>query len=101
MRRALPVLLFVFGCSDPLQVGDDLLWTADQEPGNLEQWTRDGSGEALAPRTEEKEGAPSKRSSVEVSTEAAHAGKYSVKLVNPGGWHDDFEGRSCFTPRAS
>jgi hypothetical protein len=84
------------GCSEPLQVGNDQLWTADQEPGNLEQWTRDGAGEALAPRTEEKDGVPSKPSSVDVSTEVAHGGNHSVKLVNPGGWGEDFEGPELF-----
>ena len=92
MYRALPLLLLGIGCSDPLQVGNDLLWSADHESGNLEQWTRDGSGEALEPRTPEQDDTPSKPSLVEVSTEAAHRGSHSLKLVNPGGWREDDEG---------
>ncbi|RYZ03397.1 MAG: hypothetical protein EOO73_27755 [Myxococcales bacterium] len=94
MRCALLALVFALGCSDPLQVGDDLLWTADTESGNLEQWTGKGAGEALAPVAPALEDMPDtgRPSSVEVTTEAAHRGGYAVKLVNPTGWNDDFEG---------
>lgn len=94
MRAALLLVLLALGCSDPLQVGSDLLWTADAESGNLEQWTGNGAGFALTPSTPAEEDAPetSRLSSIEVTTEAAYRGRHAVKLVNPTGWREDFEG---------
>jgi hypothetical protein len=93
MRAGLPLLL-ALGCSDPLKVGDDLLWTADAESGNLEQWTKSDAGAALTPTApasdEQTEAARS--SSIEATTAAAHRGRYAFALVNPTGWREDFEG---------
>jgi len=75
------------GCSDALKLGSDLVWTADQEPGNLQQWTGNGSGDVRL---------PSGDSSVEVSTEAAHRGSHAVKLVNPAAWDNLDEGPELF-----
>jgi len=92
MRARWLLSLLACACSEPLHVGSDLLWTADTEVGSLEQWTASGSGESLAPTTGAKAPNPNQASSIEASTEAAHSGKYAVKLVNPTGWNDDFEG---------
>jgi len=100
--RALTLVLSavsMVACSDPLQLGNDLLWTADQEPGSLEQWTRDGSGDALEPRTPDSDGTPvvpGKDSSIDVTTDAHHRGRHAVKLVNPTGWEFDNEGPELF-----
>jgi hypothetical protein len=86
-------------CSDPLQLGSDLLWSADQESGNLEPWTREGSGEALTPRTPDSEDTPvvpGKDSAISVTTEAAHRGGHALKLVNPTGWEFDDQGPELF-----
>ena len=75
------------GCSDPLALGSDLVWTADTEPGSLEQWTENDSGGAVLPSAD---------SVVEVSTERAHHGKRSVKLVNPAAWDNMDQGPQLF-----
>lgn len=94
MRGALPLLLLAVSCSDPLQVGDDLLWTADTEAGNLEQWTGGDTSKVLAPSTPAIDDMPetARPSSIEPTTEQAHGGNHAVKLVNPTGWKDDFDG---------
>jgi hypothetical protein len=84
---ALAATLAVLGCSDPLQLGDDLIWTADQEPGDLSQWTANGSGDARVPNAD---------STIEVSTEAAHRGRRAVKLVNPAARDEDDQGPELF-----
>lgn len=93
MRSAPFIALLALGCSDPLQVGNDLIWSADQESGELGQWT-EGGGAVLTPSTPPLADMPGteRASSVEVTDEAAHGGRYAVKLVNPTGWNDDFEG---------
>ncbi|MDF3065447.1 MAG: hypothetical protein K0R38_1048 [Polyangiaceae bacterium] len=94
MRGALPLLFFAVSCSDPLQVGNDLLWTADTESGNLEQWTGDGEGAALTPSAPGADDTPdtARPSSIEVTSEFAHRGDHAVKIVNPTGWREDPEG---------
>jgi len=87
------------GCSDPLRLGTDVLWSADHETGTLEQWTRDGEGLALTPRTpdpDDASGMPATDSSIDVSTEAAHSGNYALKLVNPTGWDQDYDGPELY-----
>jgi hypothetical protein len=70
-------------CSDPLTLGNDVVWSADQETGDLTQWTVDGSGATSLP----------KDSSIEVSTEAAHRGAHAIKLVNPAAGDNQEEGK--------
>jgi len=83
---ALVVALSTSACSDPLALGNDLVWTADQERGDLTQWTADGSGDTHLPTD----------SSIEVSTEAAHRGTHAIKLVNPAAWDHQDEGPELF-----
>ncbi|HVZ87880.1 MAG TPA: heparin lyase I family protein [Polyangia bacterium] len=61
------------GCGPELDLGSDLLWFARHEGGNLAEWTggNKGGSSADAPDT-----------SIEVSTDYAHSGRYSVKLSN-------------------
>jgi len=94
MRAALLPLVLALGCSDPLQVGSDLLWTADIESGNLEQWTADDSGEVSTPSAPGTGDMPDSErpSSIDVTTDLAHSGSHAVELVNPTGWDSDFEG---------
>lgn len=62
------------GCSAPLELGNDVLWSADQEPGDLRQWLAKGDGGMLLPRPD---------ATVSVTTEAAHSGSHAIKLVSP------------------
>ena len=63
-------------CQRKLDVGTDILWSADHESGDLSQWAAPGAwsgGVYLA----------SADASVAISTEQAHSGQYSVKLSTP------------------
>jgi hypothetical protein len=77
----------LLGCSQPLDVGNDVLWSADQEHGDLSQWTANGSGDTQLPSAD---------SSVEVSNEAAHRGHAAVKLSNPADWDNKDQGPVLF-----
>jgi hypothetical protein len=92
----LPIAWLALACSDPLEVGNDIVWSADQELTSLEQWTRDGSGELRAPRREtDPEAVPpiaEADSSIEASSEHAHRGRFAVKLVTPADYQYDYEG---------
>jgi hypothetical protein len=83
---ALVAALSVSACSDPLDLGNDVVWSADLERGDLTDWTADGSGDPYLP----------KDSSIEVSTEAAHRGAHALKLVNPAAWDNQDEGPELF-----
>jgi hypothetical protein len=83
---AIVAALSASACSDPLALGNDLVWTADQERGDLTQWTTDGSGDTHLPPD----------ASIEVSTEAAHRGTRAIKLVNPAAWDNQDEGPELF-----
>jgi hypothetical protein len=79
------------GCSEPLRIGDDVLWSADHETSDLSQWTRVGEGQTVFNPGDAKTSAldltresPDPSLSVEVTPEAAHSGSYAVKLSNPG-----------------
>jgi hypothetical protein len=83
----LAVACSALGCSDPLLLGNDLVWTADQEPGDLQQWTVAGSGDTHLPSAD---------STIEVSAEASHRGARAVKLVNPAAWSNLDQGPELF-----
>jgi hypothetical protein len=78
---ALVAALAASACSDPLTLGNDVVWSADLERGDLTEWTADGSGDTRLP----------KDSSIEISTEAAHRGAHAIKLVNPAAWDNQQE----------
>jgi hypothetical protein len=79
--------LLGLGCSDRLDLGNDLIWSADHETGDLGQWTDSASGGTRLPSAD---------SSIEVSTESAHRGSRSLKLVNPAAWDNADEGPELF-----
>ncbi len=75
MRRFLLLssLAVAAGCAPRLELGSDLLWSARHETGDLREWSADmkGGSASDAPDT-----------SLAVSTDYAHSGRYSVKLAN-------------------
>jgi hypothetical protein len=75
------------GCSNQLQLGNDVVWSADHELGTLEQWTTADTGAARLPSAD---------SSVAISVENAHSGDHSLKLVNPAAWPNLDEGPELF-----
>jgi hypothetical protein len=71
-------LLFVLlagGCGEPLALGSDLIWSADHEGGDLGDWSLESRGGAHP--------GPESGSSIEISSERARRGSYSVKLTRP------------------
>lgn len=78
--------LVAFGCSDQLEVGSDLLWSADHEDANLDEWTRRQSGGTRLPED----------STISPSTSAARRGRYALELVNPAAWDEQDEGPELF-----
>jgi hypothetical protein len=84
MARALgaaSVLLLSMGaasCSDPLELGNDLIWSASHETSGLDEWTENDSGGTFAPSAD---------SMIEISEERAHSGARALKLTNPTGWN--------------
>jgi hypothetical protein len=78
-------------CSDSLLIGDDIVWSADQESGDLSQWlsmSRGGTvfnpGDASTPTLDTNTEAPDSDISVDVTSEVSHSGSYALKLNNPG-----------------
>jgi hypothetical protein len=84
---AILAVLLGLGCSSELELGSDLLWTADHESGDLGQWTESASGGTRLPSAD---------SSIEVSSESAHRGSRALKLVNPAAWDNADEGPELF-----
>jgi hypothetical protein len=64
-------LLVISGCGAPVDLGSDLLFTAEHESGDLEEWLAGDEGGV----TGDADGA------VELSSDFAHRGRYSVKLT--------------------
>jgi hypothetical protein len=59
-------------CNSPLYLGSDLIWKADQETGDLSQWSApNGTG-----------GIDTSGGSVSVTSELAHTGQFSIKLTS-------------------
>jgi hypothetical protein len=74
-RLAIPLCtaIICLACSPPLELGSDLLWTASHESGDLSEWTAESSGEIKISNASDD---------ITVSSEGAHRGHFSVKLVN-------------------
>jgi hypothetical protein len=66
-------LLALPGCNPHLNLGSSILWSARHETGDLSEWTAGGKGGAEADTPD---------TSLAVSTDFAHTGRYSVKLTN-------------------
>lgn len=63
--------LWLVGCGDGIPLGDYLLWHADHEAGDLNEWSQPGiEGDSIVDAT--------------VSDEHAHRGTYSLRLANTG-----------------
>jgi hypothetical protein len=60
-------------CAPRLNLGSDLLWAAHHEAGDLGEWISDAKGGSSADMPD---------TSVAVTTDYAHSGKYAVKLSN-------------------
>jgi hypothetical protein len=60
-------------CAPRLDLGSDLLWVARHETGDLSEWTAGDKGGSAADAPD---------TSIAVSTDHAHSGRYSVKLSN-------------------
>lgn len=60
-------------CSPRIELGSEILWSAQHETGDLSEWTENGEGGSAAnPPT----------TTVTATTEFAHGGTHSVKLTN-------------------
>ena len=72
-RLMLLALLALPACNPRLNLGNSILWSAQHETGDLGEWIAAGKGgsEADMPDT-----------SLAVSNDCAHTGRYSVKLTN-------------------
>ena len=69
----LPALLALPGCNQHLNLGSSIVWSARHETGDLREWTEGGKGGTAADAPD---------TSVTVSTDFAHTGRYSAKLTN-------------------
>ncbi|HVY30522.1 MAG TPA: hypothetical protein VHB79_28380 [Polyangiaceae bacterium] len=87
LQLALALSAASLGCSDPLRLGDDVVWSADQENGSLAAWTAGDSGGTRLPSSD---------CTVAVSSAAAHGGRASIELVNPAAWERMDEGPELF-----
>jgi hypothetical protein len=77
--RALVLLAVVLGapaCNGRLNLGSSLLWSARHETGDLSEWTQGGKGGTAADTPDSPD------TSLVISTDVAHSGRYSVKLTN-------------------
>ena len=82
-KVALSAACSLCGCSDYLELGSDLAWSADTESADLSQWAAVESDAVLLPSAE---------SSVEVTSEQRHTGRNAVALVNPANWDNEEAG---------
>ncbi len=65
------VALVGAACSEPVQLGSEILWQARHEDGDLREWEQDRRGGIVD-------------GTVDVGDEHARAGRFSARLVNPG-----------------
>lgn len=79
--------LLALGCSDRLDVGSDLLWSADHETGDLSEWTGDERGGTRL---------PNEASTVAVSQRRVRSGRAALELVNPANWNNEQLGPELF-----
>jgi hypothetical protein len=81
--RALVAACFSLACSDRLELGSDLLWSADTESADLTQWASEPARAVLL---------PSAATTVEVTSDERHGGRRALKLVNPAAWESEEAG---------
>jgi hypothetical protein len=63
-------------CGEPVVLGSDILWSTDHESGTLDDWSSEQRGGAYP--------GPREGSAIEITSERARSGGYSVKLTRPG-----------------
>jgi hypothetical protein len=80
-QRRIAVALWLCGCSNQLELGSDLTWSADTESADLSQWAAANAVQL-----------PSDEASVEVTSEQRHGGRFAVRLVNPANWDNEERG---------
>jgi hypothetical protein len=73
----------VLGCSDRVELGSNLLWSADTESADLRQWSAALEQALLLPSAD---------TTVEVTTDAQHGGRHAVQLTNPAAWDNEEAG---------
>jgi len=66
-------VLATTACGRRIDLGSDLIWSAQHEIGDLSEWSTPSPGGSMTDATD---------AVVAVSTAYAHSGKYSVKLTN-------------------
>jgi hypothetical protein len=69
----------LLACSDRVELGSDLLWSADTESADLTQWAADPEEASILP----------KGTSIEATTEARHGGQHALELVSPVDWDNE------------
>ena len=65
------ILGVCIACSDSIYLGSDLIWVADEETGDLSQWSAPNGTGGVSPAN----------GTAAVTTEQAHTGQYSIKLT--------------------
>jgi hypothetical protein len=75
--------VLLLGCSDRVELGSDLLWSADTESADLTQWAADPEQASLLPSAD---------TSIEATSDARHSGQHALKLVNPVDWVNEETG---------
>lgn len=83
-RVASFALILLCSCSNRLDLGSDLLWSADHESGDLQQWASAAEEDPLR--------LPSEDASVEITTEQRRSGNHAIELVNPAAWDNEDAG---------
>ncbi len=66
-------LAVIPACTPQLNLGSEILWAAHHESGDLSEWVSDDKGGFSI---------PTPHTSVKISKDYAHSGKYSVRLAN-------------------
>jgi hypothetical protein len=75
--------VLLLACSDRVELGSDLIWSADTESADLTQWATDPADAQLLPSAD---------NSIEATSEARHSGQHALKLVNPANWDNEEAG---------
>lgn len=69
LRFLVVALAATVGCSNPLDMGSEVIWSARHESGDLSEWEEGGQGRVLSP-------------TVELASDRAHSGQGSLRLSN-------------------
>ncbi|HMI89938.1 MAG TPA: hypothetical protein VK509_01180, partial [Polyangiales bacterium] len=67
------------GCTDVVDVGSDIVWSADHETGDSSQWTAEMAGSLVNDPD----------AGIEISDQYAHSGRYALELSAPADSAED------------